>query len=528
MGDKITISLGKLFYTNNSRKNTVIHCSGHVFINDEVYSGQQFADYLSEKFDSDKIEDIINSIDGHFAIIVKLKNKIILIVDRSRSIPLFYSKVNDYVFISDSANQINEKIVGMNDDDAICEFKSIGYCTEEKTIISQIKQVKTGNFCQISLENNDFSFVQEEYFNYRKESSISSLKLTSKLVTELDNVFLNIFQQLIRFANGQKIVVPLSGGLDSRLIVYFLNRLNYKNVLCFTYGKPNNWESKISRNIAKRAGFEWIIIPYSRKMWNEFINSKEAKSLFNFACNLSSLPLLQDCLAVKELISVVPKNSIFVPGISADFLAGSHITQDLIKINNFSKENLIHKYLAKNNISNKKSQTSNNSFFDVMQSDTLTDFICEYENLDYNERQSKYIVNSCRIYEYYGYNWTLPFFYKESLFFWKNLELEHKIAKKLFLNYLEGRFLFEEVNFKQKSTSNFKKNPSTIFYFLKKTIKEMKNWKKIFFDYYTHPMQWYGVFNNYLAYLIFSVKNYNRETSLSLRYISFIVKKFTN
>ena len=533
MNYNVNIFVGNRFYVN--QKNNVIHCSGHIFINDEVYTNQRLADYFSEKFTPSNIEDIINSIDGHFAIIIQFGNEIFLIVDRSRSIPLFYSIVANNIFISDKADLINDKIFGTNDNLAISEFKLIGTCIEDKTIIKEIKQVKTGNYAQISIENKKASFFQKEYFNYRKKKSNYSKTLTTDLLNELDNVFLKIFQQLIRFADGKKIVVPLSGGLDSRLIVYFLHRLNYKNVLCFTYGKPNNWEAKISKNIAKRAGFEWKMIPYTRQMWNEYIHATEAKSLFAFASNLTSLPLFQDCLAIKELVGVIPKNSIFVPGISGDFLAGSHITNDLLKVNKFSRQNIINKYLLKNNLSNINLHNFGvyknlfvNSFVNIEETNTLFDFINEYENLDYNERQSKYIVNSCRIYEYFGYNWSLPFFFKDSLCFWKNLELDQKIGKKLFLQYLQGRFLFEKIEWTEKTpTKRDKKADNILVYNIKKTIRELRNWKKIMLDYYTHPMQWYGVFNNYLDYLVFSIKNYKRNTSLSLRYIAFIVKRFT-
>ena len=54
MGNKITISLGKLFYTNNSRKNTVIHCSGHIFINDDTDS-DNIPNYRDRDDDGDGI-----------------------------------------------------------------------------------------------------------------------------------------------------------------------------------------------------------------------------------------------------------------------------------------------------------------------------------------------------------------------------------------------------------------------------------------------------------------------------------------
>ena len=31
-----------------------------------------------------------------------------------------------------------------------------------------------------------------------------------------------------------------------------------------------------------------------------------------------------------------------------------------------------------------------------------------FENWEWKERQSKFIINSCRVYEFYGFEWRLP------------------------------------------------------------------------------------------------------------------------
>ena len=533
---KVNIFVGNRFYKNKKRKNIVIHCRGHIFIKDEVYANQQLADYFSEKFDPNNFEEIINSIDGHFAIIVQFNNKIILIVDRSRSIPLFYSKVNSDIFISDKAELINEKIIGTNDNGAISEIKLIGSCIEDKTLIKEIKQVKTANYAQIDLDIDPVFFVQNEYFNYRKDSSFLSKLSTKELLKELDDVFVKTFKQLIKFADGRKIVVPLSGGLDSRLIVYFLHRLKYKNVLCFTYGKPNNWEANVSQNVAERAGFEWKMIPYSRQMWNEFIYSKEGNDFYKFGSDLNALALFQDFLAIRELKNHIPLDSIFVPGLSMDFLAGSQIPSRLFNYEKFNNIVLVSDIITTycSTIPHKEVNSSTINLLSNRISEKIDivtnpfNYAIEFENWFYQEKLVKYVVNSVRAYEYLRFEWSLPFYYTDLLFFWKNIGLEHKIQKKLFLQYLQGRFLFEKIEWTEKTpTKRDKQADNILVYNIKKTIRELRNWKKIMLDYYTHQMQWYGVFNNYLDYLVFSIKNYKRNTSLSLRYIAFIVKRFT-
>ena len=76
----------------------------------------------------------------------------------------------------------------------------------------------------------------------------------------LENVTLNILQKIIDSADGRVIVVPLSGGYDSRLVASGFAYLGYKNVKCFSYGQKNNFESLISKKVAKKLGYDWKFI----------------------------------------------------------------------------------------------------------------------------------------------------------------------------------------------------------------------------------------------------------------------------
>jgi asparagine synthase (glutamine-hydrolysing) len=60
-------------------------------------------------------------------------------------------------------------------------------------------------------------------------------------------------------------VVPLSGGLDSRIIVAMLKRLGVEDVICFTYGKKGNREAEISRQVAEALGYRWYFVEYTKE-----------------------------------------------------------------------------------------------------------------------------------------------------------------------------------------------------------------------------------------------------------------------
>ena len=102
---------------------------------------------------------------------------------------------------------------------------------------------------------DDNRLKKEFYFDYL------TTKISDKIFDELKSEFLNILrdtiQRLIKFANGRQIIVPLSGGYDSRLVASLLKQANYQNILCFTYGKKSSPEVIISKKVANKIFFYW-------------------------------------------------------------------------------------------------------------------------------------------------------------------------------------------------------------------------------------------------------------------------------
>ena len=105
-------------------------------------------------------------------------------------------------------------------------------------------------------------------------------------------MFSKIFLDLINSAKGRQIVVFLSGGLDSRLIVCGLKKFGYKNVLCVSYGIKNNWEAFIGKKVANALEYDWKFVEINSKEASAFYNSEVFKFFFKFYDNLVSTPVV--------------------------------------------------------------------------------------------------------------------------------------------------------------------------------------------------------------------------------------------
>ena len=127
---------------------------------------------------------------------------------------------------------------------------------------------------------------------------------------------------LINSVNNRPIVIPLSGGIDSRLIASVVRFLGYKNVYCFSYGSKNNFESKVSARIAKKLNFKWFFVEHTIANQKNFFTSSLVSDYEQYADNFSSIPYHQDLFSINYLKKkkLIPTNSIIVNGNSGDFI----------------------------------------------------------------------------------------------------------------------------------------------------------------------------------------------------------------
>ena len=80
------------------------------------------------------------------------------------------------------------------------------------------------------------------------------------------------------------------------------------------------------------------------------------------------------------------------------------------RINNFNSLSTIERNLIKERIKN--SFSSNNKFDN--------DYAKElFQYFDWSERQSKFIINSVRVYDFFNFDWALPFWDLEIVNFWR-------------------------------------------------------------------------------------------------------------
>ncbi|WP_040278191.1 asparagine synthase-related protein [Psychroserpens damuponensis] len=145
--------------------------------------------------------------------------------------------------------------------EAICVFAAIGFFLGEDTYWKDEKVLQPGT--TYVLDDNGYVISEEKVFNwFYKPRDIS-------FQTALDE-FTNLFESIVKEqVEGKKMLLPLSGGLDSRSQAVALKHLN-ADVHSYSYSFSGGFkEHKISEQIANACGFDFdsFLIP-PNYLWN--------------------------------------------------------------------------------------------------------------------------------------------------------------------------------------------------------------------------------------------------------------------
>lgn len=450
----------KLFnkeWSNAGSSSHNIYFSGHLFFEDSIIFTA--SDFLKVFVNSgNDIKKIISGSNGNFSIVVQEGNSVHLICDIVRSKPLFYIKRNNQYIITDRVDELLEEYNLSFDVNRLEEYIASGYVYGSNTAYENVYGVQAGE--SVVITGTDV--VSNRYFKYNPDlyniSKVSLDEFTSLLDQQIYDA---IYRMVKSIPSGSRYVLPLSGGHDSRIIINYLYKLGIKNVMCFSYGVLNNEQSVISKNIADSLGYEWHFIEYTEDSWQVVHDNGLLDHYASMSFGGTSIPHLQDFLAVHELNSrgILKPGDIFIPGHSLDFLAGSHLFETDLHTNSKEAaiEIVINKYAPRSldvntqHISISIEEIYNNS-------DVKPSRFKEFFN--WQERQAKFIVNSLRAYEIFGFDTRIPLWDRALVEFWLTVPAEERVKRKIFFEAEKNGILIDQIRDIPFAGENTAKKPN--------------------------------------------------------------------
>lgn len=355
-------------------------------------------------------ESQLEKMSGSFAVFMEDHSSICLICDSVRSIPLFYSVQGNEIIISNHgvaiANYCHAKINPI----ARLEFLYTSYVTGNQTLFSDIYTVLPGEIVKIS--KADGKIHRHFYWEMLYKESVEQSS-EADLIDSFDNCLMNVFKDLIARLNGRTALIPLSGGCDSRIVAAMFSRLNYENIICFSYGRQGNPDAIVSKKIADTLHFPWHFIEYNEKVWSSLYTSEIYRKYLAYSCNGTGIGSIRSFPAMMLLQNKVPKDCIVIPGHTLDVLSGSHIphwgNDRQISLNDFAGEMRKRHYRLYGHPHQAFPLIAKWSESLPEQMDK-TRAVQETQYFEWINRQPKFIANEVRKYEFLGYDgWELPF-----------------------------------------------------------------------------------------------------------------------
>jgi len=424
-----------------------IFVKGYFFdLNNNYIEGEELCKYFDNIDDELVFEEKLKQANGIFSVIIQFKTKVFIAVDKTSTFSLFYTVFDNEISIFDNPDNIKlqyKKISNLNS----TEFSACGYVTGKNTLLQDVFRVRPSEF--LVFNNNKISSSFFFSFSIKETVQLSLNKLIDKQML----CFENAFERTIIALKGRQVALALSGGYDSRFIAVMLKKAGYNNVVCFTYGKKNNFELSNSRKTAEALSYKWIFIDYNTNLIQNYTENSNFYDYINYAGNYSSMPFMQEYFAVKYLKEnkLIDDNAVFLPGHSGDLVGGSQfvkVVDENLEITNISNHIYQKKYFLQ------KPPKSQKQYF----LNKIEENICDYEsrntdklaysvfeNWDVHEKIPKYIFNSSKVFNYFGYKTYFPFWDNEILEFSAKLPFTLKKHKFLYDKILKEHY-FEPYN----------------------------------------------------------------------------------
>lgn len=404
---------------------------------------------------SEELDRWLSSIRGHFAFVVRSDGLTLAAVDQVRSIPLFYGSVKSLTVVGPDVQKVTERLnLSSTDYDsgAILSWAMAGYTTGRSTILRQLYQLRAGE--------TFIAPANAETFEIRRYSCYAPWLVQQNseedFLGQLKQVSTELLQTLANSVGDRPIVVPLSAGLDSRMIVSGLVEVGFCNIKCFAYGRPGNFEVAASQRIADALGLPWTFVPFRHKDQAELFRSDLWAEYQRFSNGLSATPFAQDFLAIKTLREVewLPPDAVIVNGNTGDFISGGHVPSGLpadpSATSDERERQLLMSLVSRHfRLWNDLAGPRNDELvMELIRQEWRSAGLqagnpevdhALFEFTEFQDRQAKYVINGQRAYDFFDIEWRLPLWDSPFMRFWETVPRHLKTGQSLY-----RRFLFQE------------------------------------------------------------------------------------
>ncbi|MGE4297176.1 MAG: asparagine synthase-related protein [Desulfovibrionaceae bacterium] len=396
--------------------------------------------------------DRLRGLTGNFAFVARAGGTLVAATDKCRSYPLFWRRDAAGLILSGNARCLVETgEAGRMDSETVLEFRMAGFVTGADTLYPGLRQLQAGE-CLVHREGQEPQ--ASRYYMYFPDALRDEPE--EALLAAHHKALAATFDKMVATLDGRPVWIPLSGGLDSRLVLAGLLERGYGNVRTFTFGGPQMLRLLDvcgARQVAETAGVPWEFVPYNPEDLKGYFHSEERGAYFRWASGCCSVPFMSEmwALTVLQKKRLVSPDAIVINGQSGDYLTGGHIPKPYLDNPDapVSFATFAAPIVAKHfSLWRNRKTPENLACIEGRIRSQLVGYVRDemdatlaaacHELHEWQERQCKYVVNGQRMYEWFGLDWRLPLWSDELMEFWRNVPWRVKFGQALFKKYLHA------------------------------------------------------------------------------------------
>jgi len=507
--------------------------AGAIWNQNRFLSGQEMAGLFAETSTVSDATRLCSGLIGRFCWVRVLPDTVWLAVDHLQSLPLYYALDGDNVLVGTIPGKIADAMDNKQIDPLLAaEYLVLGYVTGKETLMENIREVEPGTLVEIR-RSHDHDALHAKIHQYKEYVHTYQNASRDQLTHDLDDIVLQTMKRTVEYADGRPIILPLSGGYDSRLIALSLSRLHCTDVHCISYGTKNSAEMKLSHQIAEKLGFSWTGVTYTSDNWQRWFHSNKRRDYYRQASREARIPNIQEFVAFGELTGHgnIPSEGVVLGGHVGGVLVGDKGVYDnyTYRENPETRAETIlqhifhyHYYLWDWSEYNEQigpwfRDRILNSIGDLRRYPDSPS-ACEMWNL--RQRQPRFIVAATRVYEFFGLDYLLPFCDQDYMRFWQTVPLAFRHDKGLYTDYIERLAPFSTKTHQPekpvlKLRATIRNTP--IFRPAQSLYQKWNKRWKLKNEYSRHPLAWYGIMEPKVFHSLFTGReNINSFQSLEL------------
>jgi hypothetical protein len=260
----------------------------------------------------------------------KIKNELTIRSDRFGGVEFYYFYDNTLFFASTHFEKLL-KIIPIHakklDWLSASELIDYGYVLYDKTLVERVRRFPYGT--HMTITHNGIENLR--YWNFKLNDDLGKTSNRKQCVSDIGELLKSSVKECI--PNDKNIAIPISGGLDSRLIITAAaDQIEIDRIKAFTTGQLKTQDLNIAKKLTNYLGINHtldILPPDSDPSLNKIDWTKEYNSRLNEnSGTIDATPFASDVNIYKN--TIFKDTDFSFSGYMGDPLFGSHLTKDML------------------------------------------------------------------------------------------------------------------------------------------------------------------------------------------------------